>query len=103
VLQLLSQIMLLLSCNLASGMGSMGAGALAARPAVQSLVDKLVAALASLGNAVFTACRTTAASNVTQQMLAGWLAGLQRQAACGSAADRSVLQLCGAHVQVYAQ
>jgi hypothetical protein len=103
ILQLLSQIMLLLSSELADvegrGVMSYQCGVLAARPGVQALVDQLIAALANLGDQVFTAVRAAAASSVTQQMVGSWIAGLQQQAASGSAVDRSVLKLCSALVQ----
>jgi hypothetical protein len=101
-LQLLAQIMLLFSGKLAGMDGrdiTYHPGVLAARPDVQALVDKLIAALANLGNKVFTAVSAAAASNVTQQMVGAWIMGLQQQAASGCAADMSVLQLCSALVQ----
>ncbi|WIA43768.1 hypothetical protein OEZ86_010191 [Tetradesmus obliquus] len=65
------------------------------KPAVKALVDSLLAALASLGQ-VLAGCGATPCSSISEEMVAGWLAGLQQLAAKGSAADVSVLQLCSA-------
>uniref|UniRef100_A0A383VBG1 AP2/ERF domain-containing protein n=1 Tax=Tetradesmus obliquus TaxID=3088 RepID=A0A383VBG1_TETOB len=94
--ELLRQLMMVFSQSISaggSGSGTYGAGVLAARPAVKALVDSLLAALASLGQ-LLAACGAAPCSSISEEMVAGWLAGLQQLAARGSAADVSVLQLC---------
>ncbi|WIA23302.1 hypothetical protein OEZ85_000069 [Tetradesmus obliquus] len=98
--ELLRQLMMVFSQSIGAGgsgssSGTYGAGVLAARPAVKALVDSLLAALASLGQ-LLAACGAAPCSSISEEVVAGWLAGLQQLAARGSAADVSVLQLCSA-------
>jgi hypothetical protein len=101
-LLLLGQLMLLVSHDIRdpAATAARHAGVLVEHSAALDLADRLIAALVSLDNTLVK-CGASAAdapSNITRSMLTAWIAELQRSAAHGGAADKTVLQLFSALV-----